>query len=115
MAEARVALKRRALRCGAFASLLAFAMACGGAGVRPWTPPSGRDRHEDPASLRPGYCSNAVHIWSPLAAPEVEALRGLDQAKAGDPHALLALAVLASSDHRDAASYRSYQENVDRF
>lgn len=87
---------------------------CGG-NVQPWTPPSTRDTKDDPEALRPGYGNAEMHLWWPIAPPEIEALKGVDKAKAGDPHALLALAVLASGDHRDSANYAAYDQRVDQF
>jgi hypothetical protein len=103
-------------RSPALATVLALAMSgCGGAGAQPWTPPGQRDGHEDPSQLRPGYGSAQLHTWWPLTEPEVAALAGVDKAREGDPHALLALAILASADHRDAASFAGYQQRLDRF
>jgi hypothetical protein len=65
--------------------------------------------------VRPGFGTSELHTWWPLTEPEVVALRGLPAARQGDAHALLALAVLASGDHRDAASYARYQLRVDGF
>ena len=102
-----------------FAVLTALAVtlsACGAAGVRPWTPPTEHDTHDDPALVRPGYGSNGdLHTWFPLTEPEIAAIKGIDAAKAGDAHALLALAIFASGDKRDAASYAAYQKRVDAF
>ena len=97
--------------------LLAAASACGGAaaGERPWMPPAQRDGHEDPSQLRPAYGNAALHTWWPLTVPEVAAISGLDQAKQGDAHALLALAIVASADRRDAASFERYRQRVDQF
>jgi hypothetical protein len=91
------------------------AVGCGGAGVQPWTPPSGRDGHEDPARLRPGYGNSETHTWWPLTAPEAAALQGADKARQGDANALLALAILASGDRRDSEAYAGYQRRVDQF
>lgn len=43
------------------------------------------------------------------------ALRGLERARRGDAHALLALAIAASGDRRDEASYAQFQQRVDQF
>ena len=91
------------------------ASGCGGAETRPWVAPAQRDTHDDPATLRPGYCNADLHLWWPLTAPEVLALQGVEKAKAGDPHALLALAILASGAPRDAAAYDTYERRLDSF
>ncbi len=91
------------------------AAGCGGAEARPWVAASQRDTHDDPATVRPGYCNADLHLWWPLTAPEASALAVLDKAKAGDAHALLALAILASGSRRDEATYDAYQHRVDNF
>src|SRR5215831_6323312 len=80
-----------------------------------WKPPTSRDTADVPAVVRPGKGNDELHVWSPLAEPEVAALRGLDSARQGDAHALLALAILASGDHHDAASYDRYRRRIDQF
>ena len=80
-----------------------------------WTPPTSLDTRDDPAALRPGYGNETLHTWWPLAAPEVAALQGVDQARLGDAHALLALAIASSGDHRDAGTYASITARVDQF
>ena len=80
-----------------------------------WRPPSALDNHDDPAALRPGYGNPGLHTWWPLTAPEVAAVNGAGAARQGDAHALLALAMLASGDARDAAPYASAQRRVDQF
>jgi hypothetical protein len=79
-----------------------------------WTPPTAHDTRDDPAVVRPGYGNPAIHTWWPLTAPEVAAIEGVPAAKAGDPHALFALALAASGDHRDAASQADYTARFDR-
>ena len=91
-----------------------LASACA-TGSTAWTPPAAQDTRDDPATLRPGYGNAALGSWWPLTPPEVAALTNLEQAKQGDAHALLALAILASGDRRDAASYADIQQRVDRF
>jgi hypothetical protein len=54
-------------------------------------------------------------VWSALTPPEQEALSNVAAARAGDPKALLALSLVASGDKRDAASYSSFQAQVDKF
>jgi hypothetical protein len=73
------------------------------------------DTHDDPAAVRAGYGDETLHTWWPLTQPEREALQGLDRARAGDAHALLALAIVSSGDHRDAASHADIQRRVDHF
>jgi len=68
-----------------------------------------------PAEVRPGFGNPALRTWWPLTPPEEAALRGLEAARRGDARALLALAVTASGDHRDAASYAAFQRRVDQF
>jgi hypothetical protein len=82
-----------------------------------WKPPAAQDRHDVPADVRPGYGNPSLRTWLPLTAPEAAALAQLPQAKAGkgDARALLALAVLASSSPRDAATYGGIQRRVDAF
>jgi hypothetical protein len=80
-----------------------------------WTPPAARDTRDDPAGLRPGYGNEALHTWWPLTPPEIASIEGVPAAKSGDAHGLLALALVASGDHRDAASHASYTARVDRF
>lgn len=75
----------------------------------------GTDVPDLPSQLRPGFGNPALHTWWPLTAPEEAALRGLEAARHGDARALLALAVTASGDRRDAASYAAFQRRVDQF
>jgi hypothetical protein len=78
-----------------------------------WKPPSARDTRDDPAALRPGYGNSTLHTWWPLTAPEIAAVEGAAAAKTGDAHALLALALVASGDHRDAASQAEFTARFD--
>jgi hypothetical protein len=80
-----------------------------------WKPPTQQDSGDVPEVLRPGYGNAELHTWWPLTPPEAAALRGLAEARQGDPHALLALAIAASGDQRDAASYAGHQQRVDQF
>ncbi|HEY1957818.1 MAG TPA: hypothetical protein VGH28_19490 [Polyangiaceae bacterium] len=80
-----------------------------------WKPPSADDSHEDPAKLRPGYGNDELHTWWPLTSAEMAAVRGIDKARAGDAHALFALAVLGSGDRRDDASYARFSARFDQF
>ena len=56
-----------------------------------------------------------LHVWSTLTPPEGAAMEGIGRAKLGDAHALLALAIVASAEGRDAASYARFQGRVDQF
>ena len=96
----------------ALASALALA-AC--ATSSSWTPPTALDTRDDPATLRPGYGNEQLHTWWPLTPPELAALQGVEQAKLGDAHALLALAIASSGDRRDAATYADITARVDQF
>ena len=80
-----------------------------------WKPPTQQDSGDVPEVLRPGYGNAELHTWWPLTPPEAAALRGLAEARQGDAHALLALAIAASGDQREAASYAGYQQRVDQF
>ena len=80
-----------------------------------WKPPTQQDSGDVPEVLRPGYGNAELHTWWPLTPPEAAALRGLAEARQGDAHALLALAIVASGDQRDAASHAGYQQRVDQF
>ncbi len=87
----------------------------GACGPSEWRPPSAEDSHEDPNKLRPGYGNDALHTWWPLTEPEVAAVQGAERARQGDAHALLALAIMASGDKRDADTYTRYFTRFDRF
>lgn len=93
--------------------LIAALAACHGGEV--WTPAKERDTKDDPRQVRPGYGNAEAHVWWPLTEPELAALKGVEPAKQGDMHALLALAIVASGDHRDAASHAEYEQRIDRF
>jgi hypothetical protein len=108
------ALARRRVVTLALAVATSAAL-CACATTSAWTPPATRDTGDDPRTLRPGYGDDALHTWWPLTPPEAAALQGLDAAKRGDAHALLRLAILASGDHRDAASYADIERRVDQF
>lgn len=64
---------------------------------------------------RSGFGSSPLPLWSALTAPEIRALSGRDKAVAGDPVALLDLAILASGGSRDAAGYDSIHDLVNGF
>jgi hypothetical protein len=94
------------------AALLGALVSCA---TTSWTPPAQRDTRDDPATVRPGYGNEALHTWWPLTAAEVAAIEGLAAARRGDAHALLALGLVASGDHRDAASQAEFTARVERF
>jgi len=77
--------------------------------------PSQQRTGDIPGDVRPGFGNAAFHTWWPLTPSEEAALRGLDDARRGDARALLALAVTASGDRRDAASYAAFQRRIDQF
>lgn len=81
---------------------------------QPWTPVKQRDTQDDPQAIRPHYGNPEVHTWWPLAEPEVIALEQVDKAKQGDPYALLALALVASGDQRDSATFSADQDRFDK-
>lgn len=91
-----------------------LAMACGGA-MHEWTPPAQQDSHEDPQKVRPGYGNAELHTWWPLTDIEVTVLQNASRAQQGDPHALLAFAIMGSGDTRDAESYARYTRRFDQF
>jgi hypothetical protein len=99
-------------RSSALSALLLFAACATGDA---WKPPSKRDSGDVPAVVRTGYGNAELHAWWPLTEAEAAALRGIEQARQGDAHALLALAIVASGDHRDVASHAGYQQRVDQF
>jgi len=95
-----------------------LASSCATGGSTGFRPPSQQRTGDLPEDVRPGFgnpSSPALHVWWPLTPPEEEALRGLEAARRGDAHALLALAIAASGDRRDAAAYAAYQQRVDQF
>jgi len=83
--------------------------------MREWTPPAAEDSHDDPAKVRSGYGNASQHVWWPFTPPELAALEGVERARQGDAHAILALAILASGDKRDADSYARYVQRFDQF
>jgi hypothetical protein len=107
--------RRFGRRLGLRLGLPGLLFAAGCASTQPWQPPSTLDSHDVPEELRPGYGNAELHTWWPLTPAEVVALRGVERARRGDASALLALAILASGDRRDPASYTGYQQRVDRF
>ena len=69
----------------------------------------------EPAFDRTGYGNSLPGFWSALTAPEVRALQDRDKAAAGDPAALLALAIFASGDKRAPEEYAAMQARVAAF
>ena len=64
------------------------------------------------ARLRqPGSCTRGGRSRRPRSRPSGASRRR----RRGDAHALLALALVASGDHRDAASHADFTARVDRF
>jgi tetratricopeptide (TPR) repeat protein len=68
----------------------------------------------------PGFdraaCGTApLPLWSAFTPPEIRALQNRDRAAAGDAHALLDLAILASGDKRTAGAYDSIRARFDAF
>lgn len=97
---------------------LALFLSTGAAGcatTTAWTPPAAQDTRDDPDSLRPGFGNAQLHTWWPLTAPEVSALQGVERARQGDARALLALAIVASGDQRDAQTYARIAARVEQF
>jgi Transglutaminase-like superfamily len=107
---ARAPLARWAVAAGLSSLVLG---AC--ATTSSWTPPTTLDTRDDPATVRPGYGNDELHTWWPLTAPEIAAARGLEAARRGDAHALLALGLASSGDRRDDASHADFTARVDRF
>jgi tetratricopeptide (TPR) repeat protein len=64
---------------------------------------------------RGAYGANPIPIWSPLTAAELRAMQDRDKAAAGDPGALLGLAILASGDKRGAAADAAIRARVAAF
>src|SRR5205809_8015952 len=82
---------------------LLLAGACATSGS--WKPPSQQDTADVPEVLRPGYGNAELHTWWPLTPPEAAAPRGLEQARQGDAHPLLAPAAAPSGDQRHPPRY----------
>jgi tetratricopeptide (TPR) repeat protein len=118
-------------------SLILFGLTACTHGVRPGGPGDGRPRGTDAAigagTAAPGSDTVLAEIsgpgtdradfgrsadppfWSPLTAPEVQALRNRDKAAAGDAGALLDLAILASGDIRETGGYAAIRARVAEF
>jgi hypothetical protein len=74
-----------------------------------------QDTGDDPAVVRRGFGNPRWHTWWPLTDWEQGALAGLDQGRRGDAQALLALAIVASGDVRDAAGAGRIRQRVEAF
>ena len=64
---------------------------------------------------RAGFGTSPLAFWMGLTGPEVRALANRDKAAAGDPQALLDLAIFASGHPRTAAGYDSIHRRVEAF
>ena len=69
----------------------------------------------DTAFDRAAYGKAPLPFWSELTPAEVRVLQGRDQAAAGDAHALLGLAILASGDRRGDTGYAAITARFDAF
>jgi tetratricopeptide (TPR) repeat protein len=98
-----------------FTSLVLLLSACTG----PFRAGPGRydysSKAPDPDFDRSGFGNAPLPIWCNLTAPETKALRDKDKAAAGDPRALLALAIFASGDRRSQGAYDSIAARVEAF
>jgi tetratricopeptide (TPR) repeat protein len=113
---ARVPENTRPARRG-IVLLLGLALAAGCTqGIRP-----GAALHYSDADLSGGVSDRSAHgnnllpIWSPLTVPEQRALQDRDKAAAGDPGALLSLAIFASGDKRTPEEYAAIHASVAAF
>jgi tetratricopeptide (TPR) repeat protein len=61
------------------------------------------------------YGNSPFPIWSHLTEVEIATLKNADRARAGNPDALLALAIFASGDVREETSYASYRRQIISF
>lgn len=64
---------------------------------------------------RAAFGKSPLPFWMGLTAPEIRALANKEKAAAGDPAALLDLAILASGRPRSAAGYDSIHRRVEAF
>lgn len=64
---------------------------------------------------RDGFGTSGLPFWMGLTEPERRALRNRDLAAAGDPSALLDLAIFTSGEIRDEAGYDSIRHRVEAF
>ena len=115
MQLAKVTNRRQPCVVGVVVTLVLLLSACGGAQIRPWVPANERDSHDNPDALRPGYGRAGSSTWWPMAATTAAVLKRIDKARSGDATALLALAILASGEQRDADAWRAIEQRVDNF
>lgn len=107
-----------ALLSHAFAAAALALILAGCGGTR-----GGRDGGAYDYSLRPkendfdraGFGTSPLAFWMGLTAPEVRALGNRDKAAAGDPAALLDLAIFASGGPRTPSGYDSIHRRVEAF
>lgn len=64
---------------------------------------------------RKNFGNSDLLFWSELTDFECKALNEIEKAKQGDPDALFALAIFASGNVRDTATYNTYHRKVQRF
>ena len=64
---------------------------------------------------RKNFGNSDLPFWSELTDFECETLKGIEKAKQGDPDALFALAIFASGNVRDTATYNTYHRKVQQF
>lgn len=64
---------------------------------------------------RAAFGKSPLPVWSALTAPEIRALANREKAAAGDPRALLDLAIFASGAPRSEAGYDSIHRQVEAF
>lgn len=107
-------LTRPLLLVGSIQLLACQLLACASS-TQAWQSPASLDQRDVPEEVRPGFGDAALRTWWPLTPPERAALAGLERARQGELRALLALAILAGGDARDAGSYAQFQQRVDRF
>jgi hypothetical protein len=64
---------------------------------------------------RSSYGTTDLPFWSELTDFEIMALKGVEKARQGDPDSLFALAIFASGDVRDMATYSKYRNRLRMF
>lgn len=89
-------------------------MGGGGAGMGPRYDYSSSKSPENDFE-RTGFGASGLPFWMGLTAPEIRALKGREKAAAGEPAALLDLAILGSGSPRTQAGYDSIHARVDAF
>jgi hypothetical protein len=78
-------------------------------------PPHGRADLKSAAYDRTDFGTTDLAFWNGLTEFEIMALKGVGEARLGDPDALFALALFASGDVRDTAVYREYHKRIRDF